>query len=444
MPELRARVDEFYRQIASALTERGLEVSTVPVCRVKAEFESATHKFENEQVDAIVTLHLAYSPSLESSAALASTHLPIVVMDTTPTYSMGPGQDPQEVLYNHAIHGVQDMCNLLVRNNKPFKVVAGHWQKSDVVDRVASLVRSTRLAGSMSRARVGGYGPPFAGMGDFAVPPAKLKETLGIETVEGDSAQIRSFVAEVTDREVEVEMASDRDRFVIKDLDGEVHRQSTRAGLAIRRWLENEKLTAFTINFLSVDRASGLPTMPFLEVSKALARGVGYAGEGDVLTAALVGALASVYPETTFTEMFCPDWEGDQVYLSHMGEMNINLAASTPRLMEKPFPFTDVGNPATAVGCFRGGDAVLVNLAPGSHDSYSLIVAPIAMQEIKGEDRMAENVHGWFKSSLPVGEFLAEYSNAGGTHHSALVYGKVGEEIAAWGKLMQWNTVILQ
>lgn len=443
-PELRTRVDGFYNQIASALHDRGLEVSTVPVCRVKPEFESAVRKFENEQVDAIVTLHLAYSPSLESSAALASTTAPIIVLDTTPTYSYGPEQDPQELFYNHGIHGVQDMCNLLLRNHKPFEVVAGHWQKSDVLDRVAALARSARLAGSMRRARVGRVGPAFVGMGDFALPPEKLRATLGIQTIEADPALTGSLLTQVDDRAVEAEMASDRERFVVKDLDPEVHRRSTRAGLAIRLWLEKEKLTAFTVNFMSVDKASGLPAMPFLEASKAMARGIGYAGEGDVLTAAFVGALASAYPDTSFTEMFCPDWEGEQIFLSHMGEMNINLTVTTPTLEERPFPFTDVGNPVVAVGCFRAGEAVLANLAPGPDDDYSIIVAPIVMQEVTGSDRMADSIHGWFKTSLPVDEFLAEYSRAGGTHHSALVYGKVAEEIVSWGKLMRWNTVLLQ
>jgi L-arabinose isomerase len=322
--------------------------------------------------------------------------------------------------------------------------VAGHWQKSDVLDRVAAAARSARLAGALRRARVGQFGPAFVGLGDFAVPPEKLKATLGIQTIEAAPGLAGKLLSMLDERAIEAEMASDRQRFIVKDLDPEVHRRTTEAGLAIRLWLEEEKLNAFTVNFMSIDKASGLPTMPFLEASKAMARGVGYAGEGDVLTAAFVGALASVYPDTSFTEMFCPDWEGNKIFLSHMGEMNINLTATTPILVEKPFPFTDVGNPAVAVGCFRAGDAVLANLAPGAGDDYSLIVAPVAMQEVTGADRMADSIHGWFKASLPVGEFLAEYSRAGGTHHSALVYGRVADELVRWGKLMQWNTVLLQ
>lgn len=126
---------------------------------------------------------------------------------------------------------------------------------------------------------------------------------------------------------------------------------------AARRWLEQENLTAFSVNFLAATRESGLPVVPFLEASKAMARGIGYAGEGDVLTAALVGALASICPQTTFTEMFCPDWAGESIFLSHMDEGNPELLAGRPQLLQKPFPWTDAGAPVVAAGRLRGGDA---------------------------------------------------------------------------------------
>ena len=86
--------------------------------------------------------------------------------------------------------------------------------KSDVLDRVAALARAARLAGALRRARVGQFGPAFTGMGDFAVPPAKLEETLGIETIPADSSTIPSLLAEVSDRAVEAEMAYDREHFL--------------------------------------------------------------------------------------------------------------------------------------------------------------------------------------------------------------------------------------
>jgi len=230
---------------------------------------------------------------------------------------------------------------------------------------------------------------------------------------------------------------------ILEGINDEVHIKSTIASLAVRNWIEQKKLTAFTINFLAVDKASGIPAMPFLEASKAMARGVGYAGEGDVLTAALVGALASVYRDVSFTEMFCPDWEGNSIFLSHMGEMNINLAADKPRLIEMDFPYTDADNPAVAYGRYREGKAVFVNLAPAVNNTYTFIVSEIEMLGVDGQDRMKDSIHGWFRPNRPVGDFLKEYSLAGGTHHSAIVYGDVADEMVKLGKIMNWKVVCI-
>lgn len=441
-PEKREKVESFLKNIVTALSEQGLDVVPAPVCRLRDEFASAVNSFERGGVDAIVTLHLAYSPSLESSDVLAATPLPLVVMDTTPDFGFGPDQDPEAIFTNHGIHGVQDMCNLLIRNGKPFLLEAGHWQQSDVVARVASAVRAANIASRMRSARVGRVGNPFAGMGDFAIEASVLRESIGIETVPCQPDVIISLLPDPAGQEVRREMDLDKERFAVRNVGRAAHVETTRTCLAVRSWLEKENLSAFTVNFMEVTRASGLPTVPFLEASKALARGLGYAGEGDVLTAALVGALGSAHP-TTFTEMFCPDWKNNSIFLSHMGEMNLDLAAGKPRLVVKPFPWTDAADPVVALARFRGGRAVLVNLAPGPEGAYSLILAPVNVLDVPGEDRMTDDIHGWFQPPMPIADFLADYSRAGGTHHCALVYGEALGDLSSFGSIMGWKVRVL-
>lgn len=444
MPEVRAEVDKYQSAIVSALSSRKIDVLTTPARRLKEEFEGAVRFFEDAKVDAIVTLHLAYSPSLECIDALSSTDLPIIVLDATRDFTYGPQTNPDDVMFNHGIHGVQDMCNMLIRRGKPFWIEAGHWEKSDVLDRVASWARAALVATNMHKARVGRIGDPFAGMGDFAVEARVLEREIGVKTIVCDFAKLSALLPAEDDPAVEAEIKDDREKFEVGELDREAHVRTTRTCLAVRKWIEKEKLTAFTANFLAFGPATGIPTVPFLEASKAMTRRVGYAGEGDVLTASLVGALASVYPGTTFTEIFCPDWESNRIFLSHMGEMNLSLADDRPVLVEMPFPWADAENPVVAYGRFRGGKAVLVNLAPGPDDTFSLIVAPVNMVGVTGEDKMRESIHGWFEPPTSVAEFLEEYSRAGGTHHSALVYGDLAEEIARFGQLMGWDTVLFE
>ncbi len=443
MGEYRPKVESFAETIAVELSRIGIHVERAPVCRVKDEFDQAVRAFELAGVDCIVTLHLAYSPSEESVDALAGTKLPVIVLDTTPDFRFDPTTNPDAIMLNHGIHGVQDMCNLLMRRGKAFRIEAGHWRASDVLYRVAADCRAALAASRIKSARIGLIGSPFKGMGDFAVPFGDLKDSIGIETVQSDPAALKAAVAELRSVEVDAEMQQNRQNLDAFGVSEEAHRRSVVTGLAVRRWIEQEKLSGFTMNFLDIDSACGLPTVPFLEASKAMSRGLGYAGEGDVLTAALVGALASVYEEVSFTEMFCPDWRDGSVFLSHMGEINPAVCADMPVLIEPPFPYTDAAGPVSAVGRFKTGEAVLVDVAPMADGKYGLIVAPGEILDGDDSEAVRKTVRGWFKPEMPLEEFLSGYSNAGGTHHLALVYGNKARELAVFGTMMGWNVTVL-
>ena len=86
---VRPDVERFIETITDEYKKRGVEVVTSPICCLHPDFEEAIGSFEDAQVDAVITLHLAYSPSLESADVLAGTDLPIVILDTTQDLDFG-------------------------------------------------------------------------------------------------------------------------------------------------------------------------------------------------------------------------------------------------------------------------------------------------------------------------------------------------------------------
>ena len=95
LPDLAKQVEPFTGRVATALRGAGVAVVPVPMARTAPEFAAAVRQFEAAGVDAIVTLHLAYSPSLEAADALAGTRLPVGMFDTTPDRDFGR-QDREE------------------------------------------------------------------------------------------------------------------------------------------------------------------------------------------------------------------------------------------------------------------------------------------------------------------------------------------------------------
>jgi len=432
-PELRPRLEHFYEETAQSLEARGFCVLRTPFCRLEEEFSQAIAEFERDGAQCLATLHMAYSPSLESSRVLAKTPLPIVVLDSTDTYAFNA---PGDIMYCHGIHGVMDMCSLLRQNGKPFAIAAGHPEHSDVIDRAAGFIRAAVAAGSLVGSKVGTIGGPFKGMGDFAVTEEELMSRFGVEIIQVSSGDF------INEAEIEEEIASNLAAYMpVGEISRAAHERTAREGLAIRRWIARENLLAFTANFSQIGPETGLSAMPFLEASKAMARGTGYAGEGDVLTAALCGALLRGFADTSFIEIFCPDWQGNRLLLSHMGEMNLRLSADQPELRELDFIFGDSENPVLCYGCYQSGEALYVNICRGA-EGFRLVVSPVTM-EAERNSAFAGSIRGWMRPRGSLAEFLEAHSRAGATHHSVLVYGAAAEQLRFFGELLNMEVITI-
>lgn len=441
LAELHAQLADFYEVLAKGFEDKGIDVVRSAFCCVKDEFRAAVDKFEAEDVDCIVTWHAAYSPSLESIDVLAATKLPIVILDTTIYYEGGPAVGSELINPNHGIHGVMDMTNLLMRAGKPYAIAAGHYPTSDVMDRVIGYIKAAVAAKALPGSKVGTIGGSFDGMGDFLVSDEEMKERFGVDVIYAKKDLI-AIKEKVTDAEVQAEIARDLEECdVLGEIDPAVHEMTERNCLAVRRWIEENGLGAFTVNFRQIIPADGLEIMPFMETSKQMAAGTGYAGEGDVLTAAFTGALMKGFDTAAFVEIFCPDWRGDTLLLSHMGEYNRKVASGRPELKQIPFTFGDAADPVVTYGCYQPGEAVFVNVFR-TQDDFAMLIAPVEMQAAV-EDRFEGTVRGWMKPQMPVARFLEKISRAGVTHHSSLVYGAKPEELEFFAKLLGLDVVML-
>lgn len=436
-PSYRAPMEKFMDSIIAMLETEGIEVVRADVCRIKPEFDAAAKMFNDEDVTAVITQHLAYSPSLESIEALLSLKAPIIVFDTTVGYNLLKDQGFEgKIGPNHGIHGVQDMCNLLRRNGKPYYICAGHPFHSEVLSEVVGMCRAAAVKKAYENMTVGSVGGSFVGMGDFLISDEDYKNDIGCTVKYMDKDAVAKYLPLVTEEEICAEIEYDSRFYNVEVENMENYVAATKSGLAVRKWMEDEKVDSCTVNFLTLD-ICGLPKMPFVECCKIMERGQGYAGEGDVLTAGLVGALMKVYPDTTFTEMFCPDWEKDVIIFSHMGESNPNITACAPLVIDCPFGYNSCGDTVAEYGIYRKGNAVLVNLAPMGSGRYNLVCTQVELlDEARYNSQYATSTQGWMKPCKPLPQFLKEYSLAGGTHHSALVYDVDIEEIKAFGEMM--------
>ena len=223
-PARRPVLEKYTYMLQDMIRSFDIEVVASPTCRIKPEFEAAIELFHKENVDAIVTQHLAYSPSLESIDALEKAGVPLIVLDTTPDYALLDMAGYQSgISPNHGIHGVQDMCNLLKRRGIEYYLCVGHAMHSDVIAQVAGMCRAAAAAKAYKTARVGSVGGSFTGMGDFLVSDEDYKAKIGAEVSYMDTEAVKKYLPKVTDEEIEreilrqaLEHLGERERSIIK------------------------------------------------------------------------------------------------------------------------------------------------------------------------------------------------------------------------------------
>lgn len=412
---------EFYDKIAKLFEENGISVIKSDVCRVEKEFKESVKNFEKEGADAIVTLHLAYSPSLECIDALSSTKLPIVVLDTTEAYGLSKEYSIDPVMYNHGIHGVMDMCNLLKRRGKKYAVCAGHLNDGKVIKKTIDCVRAAVSANSLKGSKTGIFGTSFKGMGDFLVTDDEMKERFGVEQIHFTDEEMANAFNSITEEQVSKEIDAYFEEMVVNTkLNQNNLAVSVRACLAVRKLIDKYGLDAFTVNFLDVTKEN-LQNMPFIECCKQMQNGKGYAGEGDSLTASFVGAIAKNFKECSFVEIFCPDWKENRLLISHMGEMNYAVKKDAPVLVENDFIYTNIGFCFKGLAEFKSGKAIFCNVYKDVNEQFKLLVSDVEMVNVNTNE-FDGSIRGWFTPSVPIAEFLEKLSEYGATHHSFLIY----------------------
>ena len=434
---LRDRLGAFYNKIALMFESRGIEVVKSDICTEDCHFEREIKCYEENNCDAIVTLHLAYSPGLNSEKALKNTDLPIIICDTTETFDFSDEQLADEILYCHGIHGVMDMCNLLKKNKKTYAIVAGHYENSDFIDRVIGYIKAAKAANSVNGSRVGSIGGYFDGMGDFRVDDEMMTERFGATVVYPEPGELTKIAQSISDEEIIKEQDRNLSDFVfLEEIDKSVYKNSVIADLTLKKWIEKNNLDSFTVNFRQIGELS---TMPFNGICRAMSGGIGYAGEGDTLTALFTGALMQGYRDTSFVEIFCPDWKNDTIFISHMGEINYRVVDGKPTAYENIFTYADCPNPVVATAAFKPGNAVFVNVFE-DNTGFNAFIAPVKVIK-ETTDNFQRSIRGWLDFGKPINEVLEKISICGATHHSILVYDAKPEEIEFFAKLLDITPV---
>jgi L-arabinose isomerase len=268
---------------------------------------------------------------------------------------------------NQSAHGDREFGFIGSRMRLNRKVVVGHWEDPEVVDRISVWTRAAAAfddAGKMKIARFGDN------MRDVAVTEgnkvsAQMK--MGYSVYGYGIGDLVAAVNAAGDNEVNQLIEEYRSSYnLTKDVEkSETLRDAAKIEAGMKKFLEAGNFKAFTTTF---EDLHGLKQLPGLAVQRLMEKGYGFGAEGDWKTAALVRSMKVMSSRLPGGTSFMEDYTyhldpaGMRVLGAHMLEVCPSIASDKPYLEVHPLSIGGKADPARLVFKSGTGKAVCASL----------------------------------------------------------------------------------
>ncbi len=430
IPGIAERQAGYAAEIAAQLADVGEFIPARPV-KHREDAELRMREFENAGLDGVLVVMLTYGPAMRVARLLARSRLPICLANIQPEPNVTPAWDMADMTYNQGVHGAQDTANAMVRAGRRFCVLTDEWRSESFRDGVARWARAAAAVTAWQALKVAIFGYAMNDMGDIRVDESALIRSLGPQILAVAPGDMYRGMLAVTDGEAAGVIAFEDARFEIDPrLSAEERHDHARMQVAIERILAGRGFGAYTAHFDAIGEDGRFSRLPLAAASSLMAKGYGYAAEGDVLTACLVSAGHVLIGDAHFTEMYAMDFPSDSVLMSHMGEGNWKIARSDRpvKLIKRPLGIGRLGDPPTFLFQYQPGPATLASLVSLEGEEFRLVVA-------EGENLDSQELpalqmpYGQFRPASGLRACLNGWLAAGGTHHEVM---NLGHHAARW------------
>jgi L-arabinose isomerase len=430
IPGIGQRQAGYAAEIAAHLADVAEFIPGDPV-KYRADAERVLGEFEAAGLDGVLVVMLTYGPAMRVARLLNESRLPICLANIQPEPSVTPAWDMADMTYNQGVHGAQDTANAMVRAGRAFHVLTDDWKNGSFRADIGRWARAAAAVTRWKRLKTAIFGYAMNDMGDIRVDESALIRSLGPEILAVAQGDLWRAMGEVTVGEVSDVIAFEDESFEVDiRLSDEEREDHARMQVAIQRILDERGFGAYTAHFDAIGDDGRFSRLPLAAASTLMAKGYGYAAEGDVLTACLVSAGHNLIGDAHFTEMYAMDFPSDSVLMSHMGEGNWKIARKDRRvkLIKRPLGIGKLDDPPTFLFQYQPGPATLATLVSLEGTRFRLVVAE--GENLDSPELPAlEMPYGQFRPASGLRACLNGWLRNGGPHHEVM---NLGHHAADW------------
>ena len=327
---------------------------------------------------------------------------------------------------NQSAHGDREFGFIMSRMRLNRKVIVGHWQDEDVLDKINVWTRAAAGWNDWQGAKFVRFGDNmrYVAVTDGDKVEAEFKFGYSVNTHGiGDLVKV---INETSDAAIDDLIKEYADSYSLAKslMKGEAQHRSLREAakieVGLQTFLEDGSFKGFTDTF---EDLHGMVQLPGISAQRLMAKGYGFAGEGDWKTAALVRAMkvmgSGLKGGNSFMEDYTYHFEpnNSMVLGSHMLEICPSIADGKPKCEIHPLGIGGKADPVRLVFNSAAGPAINASIVDMGN-RFRLIVNEVQAVKAKHDLPKLPVARVLWKPLPDMRTGCAAWIYAGGAHHT--------------------------
>ncbi|MEP6927053.1 MAG: L-arabinose isomerase [Ginsengibacter sp.] len=338
---------------------------------------------------------------------------------------------------NQSAHGDREFGFLVSRMRIRRKIVVGHWEDAEVIERINVWSRAAAAWHDWQGAKFVRFGDNMRQVAVTEGDKVEAQLQFGYSVNTHGIGDLLKIINEVSEKDIDKLLSVYNEQYTLVDSlkkGGKKYnslRESAQIEAGIQKFLEQGDFKGFTDTF---EDLHGIAQLPGIAVQRLMAKGYGFAAEGDWKTAALVRAMkvmgSGLKGGNSFMEDYTYHFEpGNEMVLgAHMLEICESIAAGKPSCEIHPLGIGGKADPVRLVFNVSAGVALnasiidmgnrfrlLVNEVEAIAPEHELPNLPVARVLWKPYPDMATGCAAWIW--------------AGGAHHTCFSQNLTSEHL---------------
>ncbi len=366
------QVDEDSKKIAESLnkiSDMPVHIAFKPVLTTPDAINNiCLEANNNDRCIGLITWMHTFSPAKMWIAGLSKLTKPFVHLHTQFNRDIPWSTIDMDFMnLNQSAHGGREFGFICSRMRINRKVIVGHWQDNEVIDKLKIWLRAACAWNDSKHMKIARFGDNMREVAVTEGNKVSAQMQFGYSVNGFGVGDLVQYVNQVKETEIDKLIDEYRHQYKIKPgiLTNAENlkkvKEAAKIEIGMKAFLENGDFKAFTTTF---EDLYGLKQLPGLAVQRLMDSGYGFGAEGDWKTAALVRSMkvmaSGLKGGTSFMEDYTYhlDPKGMKVLGAHMLEVCSSIADGEPSLEVHPLGIGGKDDPARLVFDVSKGPAL--------------------------------------------------------------------------------------